>query len=951
MKKLTAVLLSVLLIFSSLSGCESYQAAPVETVSETSAVTEPSEPSVEEPTPEDTSPPSAPEETQPFIPRELVRYNLQIPVTGNIPVRKEPINTLKISRKLPPAEAIGGIQPYSDYWFGNMAIPEDLANSIVLAYTQSFSDNTVFLDVPAGYDPIALLEWGKTPGLNVDILHKHGFTGKGAVIAYVDQAISDHPAYANMNLHYTSNTTEKDSMHGPSVLSMLAGKETGTAPEAEVYFYSHNASLLDQTTHAECLYQIIEQNKQLPEGEKITMVGFSDNPDPREKNIDAFQKAIRACEEAGIMVWFCEEYAVASFLPFSDRNNPANLVMDARYGTWKPQLVHVPGSGRTAANMNQSYTYWAEGGLSWTMPYVLGLYAIVAEIDPSLSQDDLRKMVVETAYDSNGMKLVNPVGFVAEALRKVGRTEEAQVLLDEAAARSRYLYAVMDTTAMNKEDLTSVSKYLGAMTDVTVLVVDAAFYDNAEALYTALQEDAAQRGGEVVGVQIFGTADMVPAFNVQYKVQMPHGVDDAGMFLTDLFYSRFDNDPEIISSGYNVMDHFAEGWNVNLIPKWPVARLPLSKGQFSKFFVKYNDFVNTTGLQRQNLVNFSNPIFASNHHIDDMGAFLNRIKEEFGMLNIPYRLYGNLLGEYPVTTNVLGEFTAENLAAENRAGIAEFIINSHGQWNNIDKCYFNGGKEIRESLINMDTINKVLSENPYYLDCWTCNNGYNMKQNLTTTALNGSCIGVFSATHIISNNGVNYNASITDMENSNFYYFYYHYLKAMDEGNTRSMAFLTAQQAYASALIASSANGIQSEGNYQFNLCNLLSYHNFGVLEPLYVSTSSVQTSAAEKPDIKQQVLPKRETVTINSITSEETEKNQIRFTIKFTAPKGWSILVFDPPDGNVIRIPLNNATGIEETRKIEIPKKKLKNVDMLMINFYLDDNNRTFAQLYPLAN
>jgi hypothetical protein len=67
-------------------------------------------------------------------------------------------------------------------------------------------------------------------------------------------------------------------------------------------------------------------------------------------------------------------------------------------------------------------------------------------------------------------------------------------------------------------------------------------------------------------VQIFGSAAMVPAFNVQYKVQMANGVDDGGYFLTDLFYSNFNNDPARISKGYNVLDHFAQKWTVNLEP-------------------------------------------------------------------------------------------------------------------------------------------------------------------------------------------------------------------------------------------------------------------------------------------------------------------------------------------------------------------------------------------------
>ena len=114
-----------------------------------------------------------------------------------------------------------------------------------------------------------------------------------------------------------------------------------------------------------------------------------------------------------------------------------------------PKLVYVPSAGRTTAidQNGAEYVYWSTGGLSWTMPYTLGLYAIVGEIDPSLTQDDMRKMIVDTAYDVNGMRIVNPVGFVAAALEGVGRSAEAKTLRGEVAARQNYMYAIMDTAA------------------------------------------------------------------------------------------------------------------------------------------------------------------------------------------------------------------------------------------------------------------------------------------------------------------------------------------------------------------------------------------------------------------------------------------------------------------------------------------------------------------------
>ena len=63
----------------------------------------------------------------------------------------------------------------------------------------------------------------------------------------------------------------------------------------------------------------------------------------------------------------------------------------------------------------------------------------------------------------------------------------------------------------------------------------------------------------MAGVQIFGTPDMVPSFEIRYRVQMASEVDEGGTLLTDLFYGNFENDAEWLSPDYNVLDHMAEG--------------------------------------------------------------------------------------------------------------------------------------------------------------------------------------------------------------------------------------------------------------------------------------------------------------------------------------------------------------------------------------------------------
>ncbi len=760
-----------------------------------------------------------------------------------------PITELNASKKLADIKGQNGVEPFGEYWIDAL-IPGDISDNLGLAYSLTVGDNTTFAKdsyAPKGYDINSLIEWGKDPGLGVNILKQQGYTGEGAVIAYIDQPILNHEQYDNGKLHYINNSDNDNSMHGPAVLSLLQGKDIGTAPDAEVYFYAHSAWKLDQTTHAECLYQIIEQNKSLPDDKKIKMVAFSDNIDESEKNADAFREAVKKCEDSGVMVWFCGDYAPLTFIPNSDKNNYNNISKANWYeGGSNPELVFVPSSGRTTAVTSvpgANYIYWGNGGLSWTMPYVFGLYADAIAIDPSLTKDDLRKLIVDTAYvDSEGKKIVNPVNFIATVLKKVGRTKDANKLLDAQNASKEYLYAIINTSKMTSDDVSAIKEYLANITDKRVLLVDAARASDAKNLYAAIKADAKKRGGNTAGVQIFGTSTIVPTFNINYKVLMYNGqIDEGGEYQTDLFYGNFNNAASDIADGYSVYDHLTNEKTIRLTPKWPVARLTLNRGEFKSFLDKYDKFAVDTNLIRQDIVNFSNPIFASSFHQDDMGMFLNRAHNEFGILDTTYRLYGNLKGDYPVETDVIGGFTKEEIGKENKKDSCEYIINSHGQPKNIDNAFFIDDVEQRESFLNTDTINNVLNTNPYYLDTWTCNNGYRMEDNLTTTALNGKCVGVFSATTIISNNGVRNYVSLEDMTKSNFYYFYYAYLKALNEGKSRSDAFFVAQKAYGTALYADTKEPLRGEGNVQFNMNNLLTYHNFGLIEENAVASAFCQ--------------------------------------------------------------------------------------------------------------
>ncbi len=334
------------------------------------------------------------------------------------------IQPLTVIRYMAKFKAIDGVEPFENYWvnMGSLKniINADISKNLGFAYSLTIGEKTKFTKpLPAGYDPQKLLEWGKYPGLNMDILHKHGFTGKGAVVAYIDLPIEDHEQYTRDNVHYIDPVFnyKNSSMHGATVLSVLTGKDTGTAPEAEVYYWASSGGDDTFLWLAKNLNAIIEKNKTLEDIKKIRMVGISNNIDESDPYVDMFRNAVKACEEAGVMVWFCGEYGAFSFIPYSDRNSYDSLVPESWWESAVPELVVLPTAGRTAATSapdDYKYIYWAKGGLSWSMPYALGLYAIALEINPALTKNDLRKMIVDTAYfNFERIPIVDPVGFVA----------------------------------------------------------------------------------------------------------------------------------------------------------------------------------------------------------------------------------------------------------------------------------------------------------------------------------------------------------------------------------------------------------------------------------------------------------------------------------------------------------------------------------------------------------
>ena len=188
--------------------------------------------------------------------------------------------------------------------------------------TYWLNQNTLF----EGNEALAaeILETGKNPGLHVQELHDRGITGKNVSVAIIDQPLlPGHPEYAGkIEAYYTVGLTEKDSpssMHGPAVTSLLAGNSIGTAPDVMLYyaaikFWDRNASEMA----GQALDWMIEQNKTLPESERIRAVSVSADLTNTEyfDHPEAWDEAVKRAREAGILVLDCRaDYDTCVFWP------------------------------------------------------------------------------------------------------------------------------------------------------------------------------------------------------------------------------------------------------------------------------------------------------------------------------------------------------------------------------------------------------------------------------------------------------------------------------------------------------------------------------------------------------------------------------------------------------------------------------------------------------------
>lgn len=274
--------------------------------------------------------------------------------------------------------------------------------------------------LPEDFDPAAILEMGKDPGLSVRDLHQQGITGKDVSIAIIDQnrLLVEHQEYADSLVHYEElRVYDKHAgMHATATASLAVGNTCGVAPDAKLYYFGCSfvenpiASMLGMRSYrylVDTLKHILDINAELPEAERIRAVSISIGFDPDGAYYEELQAMIQRTGEQGVAVisvpWVDEVFGGLTRGASADPDRVESYGLTSYYLRAMPYMetspLFFPMDNRTYASPAGAaeYEYSAHGGDSWICPYIAGLYALALQENPTLAFDAFWQLAVDTA--------------------------------------------------------------------------------------------------------------------------------------------------------------------------------------------------------------------------------------------------------------------------------------------------------------------------------------------------------------------------------------------------------------------------------------------------------------------------------------------------------------------------------------------------------------------------
>ncbi len=283
--------------------------------------------------------------------------------------------------------------------------------------------------LPPGFNPRQLLEEGKNPGLGIRSLHAEGVAGEGVGIAVLDQPLLlGHEEYVSRIIRYdaTGLAGFPPQMHGSPVSSIAVGKDIGVAPGATLSYFAVPMWKKDNSGYIRAFCRIFELNRSLPLDEKIRVVSISDGRFASKKRYQEWRSVLKEANKKGIFVVTCD----TSFMRFGTLNliegKDPDLPESYRPGKYCSQkdVLRIPTGNKTVASYEgvNVYTYEREGGRSWAAPYIAGLAALAFQVNPQITPEKIKELLIQTAVRTSAGPVINPAGFINRVKGEINGT-------------------------------------------------------------------------------------------------------------------------------------------------------------------------------------------------------------------------------------------------------------------------------------------------------------------------------------------------------------------------------------------------------------------------------------------------------------------------------------------------------------------------------------------------
>lgn len=195
-------------------------------------------------------------------------------------------------------------------------------------------------------------------------------------------------------------------------------------------------SVTSNRAHVEALQKILDQNKKLPDDEKISVVSISWGFDPLAPGYDELLETVERAKKEGVFIvstalsnHYGMETCGANRDPQADPNEAdsyeacafwkrtSEMPMSPNYRK-RDSLLLVPMDHRTVADFTSKDGYRYEGndgGMSWSTPWLAGMYVLAKQADPAITPEIFWQKALETSdecknndTDAYVGRLINP---------------------------------------------------------------------------------------------------------------------------------------------------------------------------------------------------------------------------------------------------------------------------------------------------------------------------------------------------------------------------------------------------------------------------------------------------------------------------------------------------------------------------------------------------------------